>query len=241
MKTKLVHLIVIIGTYAIALAPLIIFIVVLTTNYNRYKSCKSFEDYAMLCAKLEEENFLLDYNIFYNKALVKKEELYPLFVEDSIASIEIVTCESTNNFTMDDNRISSLLHNPDFDSYYNYRFDFHITYPSFLIAGDEPLNGDGRVFYSTDNSIILRATGINNVFDESIEDKYYENDIASVTYSRLKDNWFVISDYTSDNRIFYQKTVLYNNAFVTATLIFPVEYKNEFDPIIKRISTTFPH
>lgn len=246
MKTRNAHLIIIIGTLILSLVPLAFFTINFTSNYIKYKSCKSFEDYSMLCSKLENENCLLNYNVFYNKALLKREELHSLFIEDSITAVEVAAAEAAANYNIENKTniendyILSLIRSATYHSYYNSRFDFHLTYPSFLMAEDESINGDGRRF-SMDNDILLIASGINNINNENIIEKYRKNDIKSLAYSKLKDNWYIISDYTTDGRIFYQKTVLHNDAFITVELYFPPKYKNEFDIIIKNLFTKFPY
>lgn len=105
MKTKNAHLIIIIGTLILSLVPLAFFTINFTSNYIKYKSCKSFEDYSMLCSKLENENCLLNYNVFYNKALLKREELHSLFIEDSITAVEVAAAEAAASYNIESNTI----------------------------------------------------------------------------------------------------------------------------------------
>lgn len=149
--------------------------------------------------------------------------------------------ESLSNTTISkDDYIVKQIRRATYLSYYNSRFDYSIAYPSFLYIKEESDNGDGCKL-SLNSDIYLSVAGINNVLNESIESQFYKNDIDSYVYSKLGNNWFVISDYTIDGRIFYQKTSLHNGAFITAILYFPAEYKKDFDGIIKRIFSRFPN
>ena len=126
-----------------------------------------------------------------------------------------------------------------FNSYQNSRFNYTITYPSFLTQSQESENGDGCKFYMDDNTYLI-VSGMYNALDESIISRYNEYKSKSVTYSIQKDNWFVISDYTSNGNIFYTKTVLQNGVFFTATFYYPAKDKDKYNPVIKKIFTNFP-
>ena len=88
-----------------------------------------------------------------------------------------------------------------FNSYQNSRFNYTITYPSFLTQSQESENGDGCKFYMDDNTYLV-VSGAYNALDESIVSRYYKCKSKPVTYSMQKDNWFVISNYTSNGNIF---------------------------------------
>lgn len=123
--------------------------------------------------------------------------------------------------------------------YHNSRFDFEIYYPSFFDEIKLPTNGDGCRFIR-DEQTYLSVFGSNNVFDETLEGKYKECKAKQPVYCRMKNDWLVVSDYTEDGRIYYEKTVLRNGAFLTATLYFPPEEKPFFAEIIPKIFTDFP-
>ena len=148
-----------------------------------------------------------------------------------------------NSFTTQDNdetnAISEMLTSVTYTEYHNARFSYSISYPTFLNHEESSINGDGCKL-SLNEDIYLVVYGSHNIFDETIESEYRKNDIGSYVYSRQKNNWFVISDYTEDGKIFYQKTVLANNVFITAILYFPPIYKEAFDPIIKQVFQNFP-
>ncbi len=146
------------------------------------------------------------------------------------------------SFIQDENEesvIFELLNNVTYYKYYDSRFSYTISYPTFLIYKEFPTNGD-RCRFSLNDDIKLEVYGANNIFNRTIESEYKLYDIGSYVYSRQKNDWFVISDYTEDGKIFYQKTVLRNNTFITAILYFPPIYKEAFNPIIKKIFSEFP-
>ena len=126
-----------------------------------------------------------------------------------------------------------------FNSYQNSRFNYTVTYPSFLDKRQESENGDGCKFYMDDNTYLV-VSGAYNALDESIVSRYYKCKSKPVTYNMQKDNWFVISDYTSNGNIFYTKTVLQNGVFFTATFYYPAKDKDKYNPVIKKIFTNFP-
>lgn len=126
-----------------------------------------------------------------------------------------------------------------FNSYQNSRFNYTVTYPSFLDKRQESENGDGCKFYMDDNTYLI-VSGAYNALDESIVSRYYKCKSKLVTYSMQKDNWFVISDYTSNGNIFYTKTVLQNGVFFTATFYYPAKDKDKYNPVIKKIFTNSP-
>lgn len=133
------------------------------------------------------------------------------------------------------------------DSYYykykiyeNNIYNYRIKYPTFLSNINESESGDGCKF-SRDNKTFLLVYGCYNVNDETIEDKYNECHPKTLTYSQLKNNWFVVSDYTDDGCIYYLKTVLKNNTFFSAYLQYPIDEKDSYSAIINEIFRTFPN
>ncbi|KAA4644893.1 hypothetical protein F3B98_33200 [Bacteroides ovatus] len=126
-----------------------------------------------------------------------------------------------------------------FNSYQNSRFNYTVAYPSFLDKRQESENGDGCKFYMDDNTYLV-VSGAYNALDESIVSRYYKCRSKPLTYSMQKDNWFVISDYTSNGNIFYTKTVLQNGVFFTATFYYPEKDKDKYNSVIKKIFTNFP-
>jgi hypothetical protein len=134
-----------------------------------------------------------------------------------------------------------------YHTYYNSRFGYSIAYPkNILYPQGESENGDGQKFLSKDADASLIVYGSNNVLNESLEDLYFkesrggmdENPKKIVTYKVLKNNWFVVSGYNS-GKVFYQKTILYKDQFISFHFEYPESKKNIFDPITKHIASSF--
>ena len=217
---------------------------------DKYGNYSKNETYPLNSINADDIKKYAAYNYFrgtVTKDIINKVRNRPsLIIKNPVNHINIgsninnTRNEELKDKSLNDEYIMRQISESTFYRYHNTRFNYNISYPSFLIQGEESSNGDGCRF-SINDDIYLVVSGINNIFDESIEAQYNKFDVKSVVYSRIKDSWFVISDYTPDGRIYYQKTALYNSAFVTASLYFPAKYKNEFNPIIKRIFTNFPY
>lgn len=124
--------------------------------------------------------------------------------------------------------------------YHNSRFGYNVLYPSSFSNIYESENGDGCRF-SKDSHTCLIVYGMHNVLNETIEDKYNEYRSKSPVYYRLKDNWFVVSDYTENGDIFYLKTVLKDGVFITAELHYPNNEKEYYSKLISKIFTNLPN
>lgn len=123
--------------------------------------------------------------------------------------------------------------------YYNSRFGYSISYPSSFNNIRESDNNDGCRF-SKDDYTYLSVSGMYNALHETIEDRYNEYKAKSSVYSILKDNWFVVSGYTENGNIYYLKTVLKDDIFMTAILYYPDSENEFYSKIIPKIFTNFP-
>lgn len=130
--------------------------------------------------------------------------------------------------------------NDSYMTYYNSRFDFTVKYPSILNNLTKSENGDGCIF-SKDSNTFLKVYGMHNVLNRTIEEEFNKYKSQSPVYSLKKNNWFVISDYTKDGHIFYLKTVLRSDVFITAYLQYPSEQKELYSPMINEIFSNFPN
>lgn len=128
----------------------------------------------------------------------------------------------------------------EFSYYHNLRFSYRIAYPSSFTQMPEPENSDGCKIYRDEQTYIV-VYGEYNVQEETIEDRFQIEKNESTTYSRLKNNWFVISGYTDNGCIYYQKTVLRGDTFLTAILNYPKEEDEYFSHIISKIFKEFPN
>jgi hypothetical protein len=134
-----------------------------------------------------------------------------------------------------------------YETYHNDRFDYSIDYPKdILFPQGESDNGDGQKFLSKDANTSLLVYATHNALDQSLEDAYREqsrggtaeNPKKVVTYKVLKDNWFIVSGYNA-GRVFYQKTIVNGDIFKTFVLEYDEEKKQLYDPITKRLASSF--
>lgn len=134
------------------------------------------------------------------------------------------------------------------DKYYNARFEYCLDYPKFLNPQPESQNGDGRIFINKKGEKILRVFGRLNLDSEgetiSLE-RQYQADIQDnlkknnvITNKKLGKTFFVISGYRN-GKIFYQKTILKNDAFAFAILQYPKDEKETYDKVSMEIFKTF--
>jgi len=136
----------------------------------------------------------------------------------------------------------------DHNTYCNARFEYCLEYPDFLSPQPESQNGDGRIFINKKGDGILRVFGRFNLDAEgetiSLK-KQFETDIQdnlaqknAVTYKKLANTFFVISGYRN-GKIFYQKTILKNDAFAFAILEYPKDEKSLYDKVSQEIFSSF--
>jgi hypothetical protein len=129
-----------------------------------------------------------------------------------------------------------------YQTYYNVRFKYSISYPSdLLIPQGESANADGQKFLSRDGRAEMLVYGSHNVLDQSLqkvlaEETEKENRI--VTYKVLKPAWFVISG-TEKGRVFYQKTMLKQGILKTFYFEYDENAKAIYDEITTRLSRSF--
>lgn len=140
--------------------------------------------------------------------------------------------------------VRSMLASSEYAKYRNSRFDFSFKYPDCFERGEEPLNGDGCGF-SMKYGISFSVWGIYNINDKTIQE-YYKNDpdLPAATYHVQKENWFVMSGNTKDNKIFYKKVVLMQGdteegTYVTFYLLFPKKFKDVLADFIKYEARNF--
>ncbi len=137
----------------------------------------------------------------------------------------------------------------------NDRFGFCVDYPKNILY-PQPLsfNGDGRHFRNKKGDQILTTFGRRNYNgDEKISlEEQYEEDLRSedlideitgtgkkvITYSKLGNNYFVISGFYKGH-IFYEKVVLKEEGFVYAILVYEEIEKKIYNQVAERILKTF--
>lgn len=111
-------------------------------------------------------------------------------------------------------------------AYSNPRYGFAMTYPStFMLDPDSiPENGDSARFWTIDRQATAVVMGRLNGLRQSLGDLFrearqdvVENSRGVITYTRTRDNWFVVSGFIGD-RIFYRRTLLAQGSGVIGDL-----------------------
>ncbi len=128
-------------------------------------------------------------------------------------------------------------------TYVNQRFGFAIDYPQNLLTPQgEATNGDGQRFVSRDGQAELLAYGAYNALEQSL-DALLKSDAGRngrrTTYKTGHADWFVISGYEPDGRIFYQKTMLRGDTLYSFELTYPQLQKDQYNPLTGRIGKSF--
>lgn len=133
--------------------------------------------------------------------------------------------------------------------YKNARFGFTMTYPSsFMLDPDSiPEGGDSARFWTPDRRATAVVTGIRNGLGQSLTDlldeatkDVTENSHGTITYTRSRDNWFVISGFIGE-RIFYRRSFLSDRSRVIGSLWieFPRTMRPCFEDAVSMMSLSF--
>ena len=89
-------------------------------------------------------------------------------------------------------------------NYWNAQFGLSMSYPtSFVLDPDSiPETGDSAQFWTLDRQATAIVTGLHNGLGQSLSDLFDEakrdvtdNSDGVITYTRIKDDWFVISGF----------------------------------------------
>lgn len=133
--------------------------------------------------------------------------------------------------------------------YRNARFGFTMNYPSnFVLDPDSiPEGGDSARFWTSDRRATAVVTGIRNGLGQSLPDlleeatkDVTENSHGTITYTRSRDNWFVISGFIGE-RIFYRRSFLSDRSRVIGSLWieFPRTMRPCFEDAVSMMSLSF--
>lgn len=140
-----------------------------------------------------------------------------------------------------------------YDTYCNGRYDYCIEYPNGIIFPQpESQNLDGRVFKNKQGENILTVFGRMNSdpdYGKISLEQQFEDDLQGVsenngnkdriiTYQKLGKTFFVISGLKK-GRIFYQKTILKDDAFAYAILEYSENDKEIFDKVSTQLFKSF--
>ena len=134
----------------------------------------------------------------------------------------------------------------DWVPYVNARFGFSLRYPANLFEPERRSEaGDGQVFASIRGRGRLLVGALENSDRQTVGS--YMNVIRQQSYAEYKVDyaprgatWFVLSGQ-NDRDVFYEKVIFSCSGRIinSFALIYPVESKREFDPIVEGIEKTF--
>lgn len=129
-------------------------------------------------------------------------------------------------------------------SYTNSRFGYTLVVPAILRAAGEG-SDDGRIWTSQDGRARLIASAMGNAAADSlaayrrhvIAESYAD---AAITYSPMRDSWFVLSGRKGD-LIFYERaTFACGGRFIYGWLItYPADQRRTYDPIVEEIARSY--
>jgi hypothetical protein len=110
-----------------------------------------------------------------------------------------------------------------------------------------PANGDTARLWTSDRQATAVVTGMRNGLKQSLADLFdeakhdvTENSGGVITYTRIKDNWFVVSGFMA-GRIFYRRTVLTTGSKIIGSLWieFPRNLRPCFEGAVTMMSLSF--
>ena len=128
--------------------------------------------------------------------------------------------------------------------YRNDRYGFRLDYPSSLFVPELPAKIDGLSFRTRDGRARLTAYASTNHERKSLDEirsEYLESaGNLIVTYSRVIGRGIVVSG-ESGSDIVYTRIILSPGSDVISVfeITYPSEWKEQFDPIVTRISRSF--
>ncbi len=167
--------------------------------------------------------------------------------EDSQPSTAEITTSSSSSTAVEVPQIRKI--SEQYNRYVNPRFQFGIDFPIDLKAGEEPENGDGRRFLSSDGAVELIAYGQSayattdgsewtpaSLLDDALAHRKQDGD--KVTFKKQGRDWVVISGF-SGNKIFYYKAMIHNEMVKCFEINYPKSRKLEFDPVVSHVVESF--
>jgi hypothetical protein len=124
-----------------------------------------------------------------------------------------------------------------------------MTHPSSFALDPEsiPKNGDTARFWTSNRQATAVVTGTRNGLKQSIADLFaeakhdvIENSGGEITYTRIKDNWFMVSGFMA-GRIFYRRTLLTTGSTIIGSLWieFPRNMRPCFEDAVTIMSLSF--
>jgi hypothetical protein len=127
--------------------------------------------------------------------------------------------------------------------YKNSKYEYSICYPKdIFVPQGESDAGDGQVFLSKDGSE-LRVYASYNVLDETISEDFQRTtseDKDNITYKLIKHDWYVVSGNDHD-KVFYQKTLLNGDEFISFRITYASLLANIYGDIINHLNKCVRH
>lgn len=132
-----------------------------------------------------------------------------------------------------------------YQEYKNSRYGFSVLIPNSLRNVEHSVNGDGCTFWDPLTEFRVIVAG-GRVYKENQEDviqiqELYKKELTeheSITYSLLKDGYYVVSGYDGAE-IFYIKRYFDGEQEQTLVIKYFKSDKDEYDTMINKISKSF--
>ena len=124
-------------------------------------------------------------------------------------------------------------------AYKNSRYGFSVKYPAKVFTSSNTSdNGDGIAL--SGSNISASVFGINNVFHESLDERYEDtlNTYSGISYKVKKDNFYIISG-TDRGEIYYMKEYVGRESINTLLIKYPSSKKKNFDAAVTELANSF--
>lgn len=123
-----------------------------------------------------------------------------------------------------------------YNQYVNRSYGYSICYPdSIFVPQGEAVSGDGQAFRADDGAE-LRVHADYNVSYKSIQEDFKdtvagESRNGQVTFKLQEDNWYAVSGIIG-SRIFYRKTILEGEMFITFRVLYPGTLNSIYSDVV---------
>lgn len=130
-----------------------------------------------------------------------------------------------------------------YETYTNDKYGFSIDHPTNFIADTPPTNGDGLLFKSTDGTVSINVSGINNVSNETSE-SLYKRELSKLRvkpdYNALFKKSYAIS-WDENGTTYYKYYVVRenNNSIQGFAIEYPTNQNDIYAPMIEKVYKSF--
>lgn len=132
-------------------------------------------------------------------------------------------------------------------TYYNDRYGYLMSYPAFMLAGEEPAAKDGIIIQGkkTGDAYITVFGGYNdmNIFMKSLRDSFndclteYAKRGTQLKTRKLYKNGFVVSGVDKGYQ-FYRRVIWQDDYFADVVFRYRVGVKSMYSPYVKKVLTS---